>query len=73
MAIDKVTECLNYLESQGFYVFNMWHVQDVQTKFDCTDEEAQELLEKAVSGEVIIEMINDRISTFGDEMGLKPK
>lgn len=44
---DKITEALDYLESQGFYIRNTWHIQDVQDKFKCTEEEAFDVLDDA--------------------------
>ena len=73
MEADKVTEALDYLESQGFYIKNLWHIQDVQDKFDCTEEEAFEVLEETVSGELIMEDINERIHMFGLNYNLNPK
>ena len=70
---DPVTEALDFLESQGFYIRNLWHVQDVQTKSECTEEEALDVLEDAVSGEWIIEQINERISYCGEREGLEEK
>jgi len=69
---DKITEALDYLESQGFYIRNTWHIQDVQDKFQCTEEEAFDVLDDAVSGEWIIQQINDRIIDIGNSQGLKP-
>lgn len=70
---DPVTEALDFLESQGFYIRNLWHVQDVQNHFNCTDEEALDLLDQAVSGEWIIELINGRILNFGVDNNLDEK
>lgn len=70
---DLVTEALDFLESQGFYIQNLWHIQDVQRKFDCTEEEAFEVLNDAVSGEWIIEQINERIDYYGGREGLEEK
>ena len=70
---DKVTEALDFLESQGFYIQNLWHIQDVQRKFDCSEEEAMEVLNDAVSGEWIIEQINERIEYYGAREGLTEK
>lgn len=70
---DQITEALDYLESQGFYVHNLWHIQDVQDKFDCTEKEAFTVLDDAVSGEWIIEQINERILDFGKDNNLKGK
>jgi hypothetical protein len=73
MEEDKVTEALDYLESQGYYIKNLWHIQDVQDKFECTDEEAFEVLDDAVSGDWIMEEINNRILHTGCMNDLEPK
>lgn len=69
----KIDEARAFLESEGFYVDNLWHIEDVQSIFDCTEEEAMEVLGDAVSGEWIMEHINDRIYTTGVDNGLKLK
>ena len=71
MDVDKVTEALDYLESQGYFIHNLWHIQNVQDRFDCTEEEAFDLLDDAVCGEYIMEEINERITIFGIDRGLK--
>lgn len=69
----KIKEALDILEYYGYYVRNLWSTQDVQTKFECTEEEALDVLEDAVSGEWIIEQINERISYCGEREGLEEK
>jgi len=64
---------LRYLKRKGYYIDNLWHISDVQDKFECTKEKAFEILDEAVSGEYIIEDINDRIYLFAKELGLKNK
>lgn len=71
MENNKIEEALNFLESQGFFVQNLWHVKDVQEKFDCTEEEAIDVLEKAVNGEWIMVEINNRIWSEGYSNNLK--
>jgi len=64
---------ISYLKTQGYYTDNLWHIDDVKNRFECTIEEAFEILNNAVSGELIIEEINNRINLFGKQMSLKQK
>ena len=41
------------LKNEGYYVDNLWHVSDVQRTHDCTDEQAQLILNNAMTSEWI--------------------
>ena len=45
------------LKNLGYYVDNLWQVADVQSKFNCTDDEAQEVLDQALQNEATMEQI----------------
>jgi hypothetical protein len=55
----------------GYYTDNLWQNDDVQSKFKCTDEEAQEVLDAALNNEWIMEQINLTINDIGEDMGLE--
>ena len=59
------------LESKGYFVGNLWSVQDVQSRFNCTDEEAQLVLEKALTNEATMEQIWLSISFAAEEYNLE--
>lgn len=66
---DKVEEALTFLESQGFYIKNLWHIQDVNNKFgDIEDGDAFDILDEAISSDRTIEYINERISDIGNNL-----
>ena len=67
MEDEEINKALKLLEESGYYVGNLWHINDVQSKFECDEDEAIEILDKAVAGEWIIEQINDRIYRYCDE------
>jgi hypothetical protein len=46
MSEAKINEAKNYLESQGYCVRNLWHINDV--KGDMTDSEKIDVLEQAL-------------------------
>ena len=50
---------------------NLWCVEDVKSIFDCTDYEALEVLEQALTNEATMEQIWYAIRFHGNENGLK--
>ncbi len=53
-AIKKEKEAINYLESRGYGVSNLWHIDDVRS-FDnsVTIEDAKTILKNALSNEPV--------------------
>tara|TARA_S200002703_G_scaffold159022_1_gene171063 strand:+ start:1626 stop:1865 length:240 start_codon:yes stop_codon:yes gene_type:complete len=41
------------LELRGHYTQNLWHVDDVMQNYDCESEDAQEILDRAMTSEYI--------------------
>jgi hypothetical protein len=67
----NVEEAKSVLKAAGFFVENLWSVEDVRSKFDCTDEEAQYCLEKALTNDAAMEQIWMGIDIFGEMENLK--
>jgi hypothetical protein len=65
-----VEEAKAFLTEQGYYTDNLWSVEDVQTRFKCTDDEAQEVLDQALSSEGTMEQIWFDIDYYAVEQGL---
>lgn len=59
------------LKDNGFFVDNLWHVDDVKGKFECTDEEAQDVLNGALTNDATMEQIWFAIGFHGEDEGLK--
>lgn len=59
------------LKEAGYYVDNLWSVQDVKSKFDCTTEEAQHILNEVFNSDYICAEINNTIQDFGESDGLR--
>ena len=55
------------LKSRGKFVDNLWTTDDVKSRFDCTDEEAQEVLYEVLTNEYTMEHIWASIERFGDD------
>ena len=58
------------LKAAGYYVENLWHVEDVQAKFDCSPIEAMSVLNRALTNEATMEQIWLAIYVDGDYNGL---
>ena len=67
----SVEEAKAFLTENGYYTGNLWCVADVQAKFECTDEEAQEVLDGALNNEATMQQIWFSIETFGEMEGYK--
>lgn len=59
-----------YLTSKGYFTDNLWSVDDVKGKFNCTDEEAQEVLENAFANEATYDQIWMSIDCAGESLNL---
>jgi len=59
-----IEEAKQVLENNGYFVDNLWHIQDVKSKSSgISDEDAMGVLEQALTNDWIMEQIN---VTIGD-------
>ena len=58
------------LERRGYYTSNLWSVQDIQSLFVCNEDDAQEVLESALTNEATMEQIWFSIKMFGEDNNL---
>jgi hypothetical protein len=68
-----IAEAKQLLRSEGYFVDNLWHVSDVQNNFECTDEQAQDILYWSLTRDNVIEFINEYITDIADNEELKRK
>lgn len=68
LTVDQARE---FLKSKGFYVDNLWQVEDVQAKFKCDESNAQYILDEALTNEATMEQIWLSIDIFGEMEGLE--
>jgi hypothetical protein len=61
------------LKNNGYFVDNLWHVNDVQENFQCDEETAQNILYWALSSPTMIEYINDEINRVATNENLNTK
>jgi len=66
-----IKQAKEVLKANGYFVDNLWHVDDVKSKFNCTDEEAQDVLFESLTNEATMEQIWFSIREFGEIEGLE--
>ena len=50
-------EAKDTLEKMGYQVDNLWHIDDVKGRFECTDDEAMDVLITALHNEATMDQI----------------
>ena len=70
---ELISQAKDTLTEAGYYIGNLYQVEDVQTYFDCTDDEALDVLDGAMDNEGTAEQVWTAIREVGDMMGLKEK
>jgi len=61
----------DFLMENGYFVDNLWHIDDVKNVCKCTDEQAQEVLLESLANEYTISEINESIRDTAESMGLE--
>ena len=68
-AVQKAKEVLR---ENGFFVDNLWHVDDVKLRYNCDDDEqAQDILNGALTNDATMEQIWFAIDMVADDDGLE--
>ena len=57
----ETLELKDELERRGWFTEIMWHIEDVQMNFNCSDADAQGVLERVFRSEHVNQIINDAI------------
>lgn len=71
--MNKTEQARMHLHEQGYQVANLWHVDDVSMKYECTTQEAHDVLERALTNEWVMEQIHFAISQVAEQNGLKKR
>ena len=71
---NEIKEAKELLKNKGYYVDTLWHIDDVKSKYDCSDDVAQEVLGHAMNTECTMNQIWEAIEYMAeDEFNLKFK
>jgi hypothetical protein len=71
--MDKIQQAKAILREAGYFVDNLWTLDDVQSRYECTNEQAQEILDYVLTNERLVEDIFELIHLEAEEMELKDK
>jgi len=69
----SIEDAKKILESNGYFVGNLWHVYDVTSTYKCTDEQAYGVLNDALTNEYLMEQIWDTIYLVAEDLNLERK
>ena len=61
------------LKAAGYFVDNLWHVEDVQAKFDCSPIDAMSVLNRALTNEATFSQVWFALYFHAEELGLTIK
>lgn len=70
MEFDKVEMAKQILREAGYYVDNLWHIDDVKEEFECSDEDAQMVLNNVLTHDNLVMRINEMIREQGEQSTL---
>ena len=67
----NVEQAKQILKNNGYYIGNLWHVEDIKKNYICSERTAQNILNKSLTSEYIIEDIFKEIDTNCENLKLK--
>lgn len=65
--MNEIEQAKKLLADNGYYTGNLWCVEDVQSKFDCTKEQAYDVLDGALNNDATMEQIWFAIGYHAEE------
>jgi len=67
----SVEEAKAVLRENGYFVDNLWHVDDVKLRYNCDDDEqAQEILYRALTNDATMEQVWFALDMVAQDEGL---
>lgn len=70
---NKIEQAKDILRSAGYFVDNLWQTEDVKINWNCTEEQAQKVLNEVFKYDAIYELVWEGISYEAERMKLKHK
>jgi len=68
---EKIEEAKALLKENGYQVYNLWCIEDVQSEYKCTDDEAHGVLIDALQNEATMNQIWFALHFHAEEEGLE--
>lgn len=69
----EIEQAKAILKQHGYFVDNLWTVNDVTDRYECTEEQAQEVLDNALTNEWVMEQIWFSIDDTCDSLDIELK
>jgi hypothetical protein len=71
--LTEIEQAKAILKQHGYFVDNLWSTQDVTDRYECTEEDAQEVLNRALTNEWVMEQIWFSIDDTCDSLKIELK
>ena len=70
----SIDDAKKILEKNGYFVANLWHVEDVTAwAFECDEDTAQEILYKALTNDYVMDTIWRTIDACAEDLNINRK
>lgn len=66
----EIEQAKAILKQHGYFVGNLWHINDVKDRYKATDNEAHEILQESLTNESMMEHVWYAIQEFAEDHGL---
>tara|TARA_R110000824_G_scaffold150950_8_gene321807 strand:+ start:1032 stop:1277 length:246 start_codon:yes stop_codon:yes gene_type:complete len=70
---NEVSKAKEILTKNGYYTGNLWHTEDVTSMIDCTEKQAEQILDSVFDGDRINNEVWESIQYIAQDMGLSKK
>lgn len=68
---NKIKEAKQVLKDAGYFTDNLWHIDDVTSLYQCSNEDAYKVLEMALTNEYTMSQIWDAIELIANDLDLE--
>jgi hypothetical protein len=68
----SVGEAKFILAQHGYFVHNLWHIDDVKSRYDCSDADAMRILKRVFESVGTYDQIWFAIDYFASDLNLQP-
>lgn len=66
---EEIEQAKAILKKHGYQVHNLWHIDDAKSKFNLSDDDAYDLVYRALTNDATMEQIWLAIDIIGDIEG----
>lgn len=73
LSLSEVEKAKTILKFNGYYVDNIWHIDDVKMLYNCTDGQAYDVLDKALNQEILFQDVYISIDQVAKDMELSER